>query len=226
MPRKKAGHPTWFKLRTERAEFLKSIPSATAVDCILNCFAYLENRVKPHMAPIDSVCFSVFLPDLEDAWAAYEQRSKVGFQPNDEGTKVRDRDTSYTRALETDKEPEPEEDGELDRQTHTVSQSLSAGGLSTPSFEDVKTFALAHGIKIEIAKKFFDLNDDRGWKINGQPIRNWKKLLQSWATNEKEEPLGEMVALSGATRDVDEDGKPMFKKVETEEGVEQWQRMR
>lgn len=202
MPRKKAGHPTWFKLRTERAEFLKSISSGTAVDCILNCFAYLQNREKPQMAPIDSVCFSVFLPDLEDAWAAYEQRSKVGFQPNVEGTEVRARDTSYTRALDTDKETEIDVKTDKDK----------SGCLAIPSIDEVKNFGKAQGISDDVSEKFFNLNAGRGWHIDGKPIRDWKKLLQSWAENERAEPsgAGERVALSGATRDVDEEGRPFW----------------
>lgn len=189
MARKRAGHPTWFKLSSERAEFLKTIPAETAVTCLLNCFTYLETREKPALDPLDSICFSAFLPDLENAWSAYEQRTGAGFRAGERGTAVHGRDTSYTGALDIDQDQEPEEErdqeSEKDQEPDKDLPGLSSGGLAVPSVGEVQSFAQEHKLSAETAEQFYKVNSERSWRINGAPIRNWQKLLLSWGEHEK-----------------------------------------
>lgn len=187
MARKKVGHPTWFKMSAERQEFLKSIPAETAVNCLMNCFKYLENRQKPELNALDNVCFSVFMPELENAWAAYDQRTEAGFQNG--GTAVHDRTRPNTGALdietETDRQTETETETETDRQTDNGG-CRGAGCLAGwPDLDSVLSFAAECGAGEEMARTFYELNTGRNWSINGSPIRDWKKLFCSWLEHEK-----------------------------------------
>ena len=200
MGRKKAGHPTWFKLQSEREAFLRTLPAETAMSCIFNCFRYLETHKKPQLEPLDDVCFSVFLPDLEAAWAAYDQRTGAGFQASagDGGTVVHGRDTSYTSALDIDKETETDIDIKPDRD--------KSGCLAIPSIDEIKNFGKAQGISDDVSEKFFNLNAGRGWHIDGKPIRNWRKLLRSWSAHERQSapaPSSEQIAGFEIERDGD-----------------------
>lgn len=180
MARKKVGHPTWFKMSAERQEFLKSIPAETAVNCLMNCFKYLENRQKPELNALDNVCFSVFMPELENAWAAYNQRTEAGFQNG--GTAVHDRTRPNTGALDTETETETEiEKIETDRQT----DNGGCRGAGWPDLDSVLSFAAECGAGEEMARTFYELNTGRNWSINGSPIRDWKKLFCSWLVHEK-----------------------------------------
>ena len=47
----------------------------TAVNVLLACWDFLETGEKPaNLSPIESVAFSAFMPDMEEAWARYVQR--------------------------------------------------------------------------------------------------------------------------------------------------------
>lgn len=61
-----------------------------------------------------------------------------------------------------------------------------AGPAGSPSWEDVKDFFQSRDVKNDLAERFFRVNTDRQWSIDGQPVKNWKKLALSWIENERE----------------------------------------
>ena len=71
----KEKHPTWFKMKIERRQLVKQLEPKTAVNVLLACWDFLETGEKPaNLSPIESVAFSAFMPDMEEAWARYVQR--------------------------------------------------------------------------------------------------------------------------------------------------------
>lgn len=75
MAKDKDKHPSWFKMKLERRELVRQLSPETAVNVLLACWDFLETGEKPaNLSPIESVAFSAFMPDMEEAWARYVQR--------------------------------------------------------------------------------------------------------------------------------------------------------
>lgn len=75
----KEKHPSWFKMKLERRELVRQLNPATAVNVLLACWDYLETGEKPiDLSPIESVAFSAFMPDMQEAWSRYMQRVSNG----------------------------------------------------------------------------------------------------------------------------------------------------
>ena len=58
-------------------------------------------------------------------------------------------------------------------------------GIRPPTLEDIAAY------KVEIcsntdAERFYNYYAARGWKINGDPVTDWKALVRSWKATEKE----------------------------------------
>ena len=65
--------------------------------------------------------------------------------------------------------------------------SLDRTGLAgCPSLDEVTEYFRAKGVKGELAERFYSVNRDREWRIDGSPVKNWKKLADSWISNERE----------------------------------------
>lgn len=78
-PNIKEKHPNWFKMKIERRELIRQLAPETAVRVLLACWEYLETEEKPRdLSPIESIAFSAFIPDMEEAWKRYLQRVTSG----------------------------------------------------------------------------------------------------------------------------------------------------
>lgn len=72
MAKIKEKHPHWFKLKVERRQLIRQLPSENAVNVLLACFDYLETGAMPAtLSAFEKIAVSAFLPDLEEAWAKY-----------------------------------------------------------------------------------------------------------------------------------------------------------
>ena len=68
-------HPTWFKMKIDRRRLIEDLPPEIAVNVLLACWDYLETMEDPQgLSPMEKIAFSAFFPDMEEAWARYEQR--------------------------------------------------------------------------------------------------------------------------------------------------------
>lgn len=64
------------------------------------------------------------------------------------------------------------------------SLSLSSRAREIPKKDDVIRFAHAQKIdKVIDAEQFWTFYEGQEWKIEGEPIRDWKSLLMKWANN-------------------------------------------
>ena len=73
--------------------------------------------------------------------------------------------------------PRDREDIDLDK----TGQNGSLSGCIIPSFDEVKEYCKGKNINPE---RFYDFNQRRDWMIDGKPIRDWKKIADSWEQNE------------------------------------------
>lgn len=86
----KEKHPSWFKMKLERRQMIRKLPSENAVNVLLACWDYLETeRLPENLSPFESIAASAFLPDLEEAWARYEQRVNARASSKNTGQKPR-----------------------------------------------------------------------------------------------------------------------------------------
>ncbi len=56
-----------------------------------------------------------------------------------------------------------------------------------PSLVEVEEFCEANGLRVNAAL-FHSYYQARGWKLNGQPIDDWKATVQTWALRERGTP--------------------------------------
>lgn len=88
-------------------------------------------------------------------------------------------DTSVTNSdVEIDIEP----DIEIDKTREEPDCTLCA-----PSWTEVYEFFFEKRISSFSAEDFIKQNEDRDWKIDGEPIKNWKALAVSWDKQKKVE---------------------------------------
>lgn len=72
-------HPSWFKMRVERRDFLRSLPPQVAVNVLLLCLDYLEQGEPIEIEdPLTRIAFSAFSPDVIEAWTKYLSRVENG----------------------------------------------------------------------------------------------------------------------------------------------------
>ena len=109
----KEKHPSWFKMKLERRQMIRKLPPENAVNVLLACWEYLETEKLPEsLSPFESIAASAFLPDLEEAWARYEQRVNARASSKNVGRKTHMVSTNieryHTTSCETEEETEPD----------------------------------------------------------------------------------------------------------------------
>lgn len=96
-------------------------------------------------------------------------------------------------------ETETKTETELELETDNGGQKGSLSGNGIPSFDEVKAYC--HGKKIDV-QKFYAYNQNRGWKIDGKPIRDWKKIADSWEQNEYSAQSNTMDSLNTGSTEI------------------------
>lgn len=109
----KEKHPSWFKMKLERRQMIRKLPPENAVNVLLACWDYLETEKLPeNLSPFESIAASAFLPDLEEAWARYEQRVNARAFSKNTGWKNHmtstDIDRCHATSCDTEEETEPD----------------------------------------------------------------------------------------------------------------------
>lgn len=120
MAKIKEKHPHWFKLKVERRQLIRQLPPENAVNVLLACFDYLETGEMPAtLSAFEKIAVSAFLPDLEEAWAKYNQRINA--------KKGKSTDIGRYHAVSTETEGETEEEKTLGVFPSKTGGNLKAG---------------------------------------------------------------------------------------------------
>lgn len=61
--------------------------------------------------------------------------------------------------------------------------------LTPPTLADVESYVRDNKLDFVNARQFFDYNERRGWRIDGEPVRDWQSLISIW--NSKDAPTRE-----------------------------------
>lgn len=170
-------HPSWFKMKIERRELVRQLSPETAVNVLLACWEFLETGEKPaSLSPIESVAFSAFMPDMDEAWKRYLQRITARNQSVDIN---RYQTTSTETEVETETEPETESKKERGGKPPRPR-------FVPPSLEQVQEYCQERKNGIDAAS-FADYYAARGWKLNGgQTMKDWKAAVRTWERREKQ----------------------------------------
>lgn len=123
------------------------------------------------------------LDKLEQAKLKNRERQKLYYYRQKEKQKLLENknltlDLTQPNALEEDKEIEnKKEEKELDIDSSRLKAT------TTPTLEEIENYIKEKNYKVN-AKKFFDVNEARGWKIANNEIKNWRYLLAIWDAKE------------------------------------------
>lgn len=187
MSTSKEKHPSWFKMKLERRTMVKQLRPRVAVNVLLACWEFLETGEKPTgLSPIESIAFSAFIPDLEDAWATYIKRISGGAKG---GRPKKDEepygfthhhsipcDTVQNHAVPhgTEEEPEPEV---------IISPLKPPRGkrerFTPPSMDEVAAFCLERKNGID-PEEFVSFYASKGWKVGTSPMKDWRAAVVTW----------------------------------------------
>lgn len=184
MSTSKEKHPSWFKMKLERRTMVKQLKPRIAVNVLLACWEFLETGEKPTgLSPIESIAFSAFIPDLEDAWAQYIQR--VTAKKSKENHSIPcDIDRYHVTSHET--EPEPEQEQEPKKGCKAAKRPARPRFLP-PTVEQVAEYVKLRGSRVD-PQGFVDFYAAKGWLIGKTPMKDWKaacRNAESWERWEK-----------------------------------------
>ena len=182
-------------MKVERRELVRQLAPETAVSVLLACWDYLETGEKPAaMSPIESVAFSAFVPDLEEAWNRYILRTRNGAkggrpkqdnpQDSNENHMVQMvQNEPYGTEEET--EPETEEEVEVDskREGGAASPPSRAGARKhtrfvPPTREEVAAYVHERGSDVD-PQGFIDFYAAKGWMVGKNPMKDWKAACRN-----------------------------------------------
>ena len=201
MSTSKEKHPSWFKMKLERRTMVKQLKPRVAVNVLLACWEFLETGEKPTgLSPIESIAFSAFIPDLEDAWATYIKRISSGTNggrpPKDEkpyGSICPHSipcDTVQNHAVPhgTEEEPEPEQEQEQEpKKGCKAAKRPARPRFLPPTVERVAEYVKLRGSRVD-PQGFVDFYAAKGWLIGKTPMKDWKaacRNAESWERWEK-----------------------------------------
>lgn len=69
-----------------------------------------------------------------------------------------------------------------------VPDPVPTPGDGKPTAGEVEEYAASLGYPGFVGKVFIDYYEERGWKINGEPIRDWRALMRKWLQHEDKGP--------------------------------------
>lgn len=115
--------------------------------------------------------------DIPDDWYGKQDSNQSSKQDGNQDSNQSSKQSSNNR---TNKQSNKETNKQ-------IKDSLGTG--SVPDLMEVVEFVRSENLGIN-PEKFFRYYTERGWMTNGHPVRDWKKLLLSWAQNERKEAEG------------------------------------
>lgn len=195
MSTSKEKHPNWFKMKLERRTMVQQLKPRVAVNVLLACWDFLETGEKPvGLSPIETIAFSAFVPDLEDAWATYIKRVSSGVnggRPKKEEKPYGslcphsipcDTDQYHTTPHGTEEEPEEDLSITLTGNTENIPPNPPRGKrerFTPPTVDEVSAFCLERKNGID-PEEFVSFYASKGWKVGTSPMKDWRSAVVTW----------------------------------------------
>ena len=182
-------------MKLERRELVRQLAPETAVNVLLACWDYLETGEKPvAMSPIESIVFSAFVPDLEEAWNSYMLRisngARGGRPKREKSQHPRKNHTVSKKPYGTEVEEEVEEEVqevEEERECGAATPPMRAGARTPthkstrfvpPTLEEVAAYVRERGSRVD-PQGFIDFYASKGWKVGKTPMKDWKAACRN-----------------------------------------------
>ena len=94
-----------------------------------------------------------------------------------------EKETTAAREAERDSEAPIEGEQEGERETFKLKDGKEA--FVVPTLRDVKDYALFEDLCFVDPSEFYDYNCRRAWRIDGEPIMDWRAALRRWNAKRK-----------------------------------------
>lgn len=169
---------------------IQQLKPRVAVNVLLACWDFLETGEKPvGLSPIESIAFSAFIPDLEDAWSQYIQRVTAK-KPKGGLLISHDIGRYHAASRETEQEQEPEQEQEQEQEPKKGCKAAKRPArprFLPPTVEQVAEYVKLRRSKVD-PQGFVDFYAAKGWLIGKTPMKDWKaacRNAESWERWEK-----------------------------------------
>ena len=70
---------------------------------------------------------------------------------------------------------------------NSLAHSVRVSEFSSPSLDDVKSYANERGASEILADDFYDFYESNGWKVGKNAMRNWKASFNGWIRRHKDD---------------------------------------
>lgn len=178
MPEIKEKHPSWFKMKIERRELVRQLSPETAVNVLLACWDFLETGEKPAgLSPIESVAFSSFMPDMDEAWSKYIKRVSSGAKGG-RPKKPYGSICPHAGPYGTEEETDSILLRNIDRES-MADKPPKRSRFVPPTAEEVRAYCQERDNCIDAAL-FVDFYEARGWIVGGGKMKDWKAAVRTW----------------------------------------------
>ena len=153
---------------------------------LLAMVRYAKSGELPDLKGNERFLWPVFKGDIDRDAAAYEahvQNGRLGGRPENQ-TKPNETKRNLTKPNETkpnlnlqdrrQKTEDEEEDEDEEKRTTRTARRFSA-----PTVEDVSAYCRERGNRVN-AQAFVDFYASKGWKVGGQPMKDWQAAVRTW----------------------------------------------
>lgn len=72
----------------------------------------------------------------------------------------------------------------ISKECVSIKETTGAHTHERPTLEEVTDYVKSQGLLVN-AKRFFNYYESVGWKINGEPLRDWRARLRLWDSEDK-----------------------------------------
>lgn len=170
-----------FVLYTSQMKILQKLDMRQRGELLTALMNYVSGEEPPALDEKTDVAFSAIQIQIDMDKAKYEQtiekRTAAG-RASAAARKARKEaeKSTYVDFVEHNVDVDVDEDVDVDVDVDVP----TANPAGAPTVEEVKAYADSIGYTSLDAQSFCDYYSARGWKINGEPIRDWKALVRRW----------------------------------------------
>ena len=119
-----------------------------------------------------------------------EQRRRNERDNKDTNVHERERTSEFATDNDTENDSDFENDNECDIKSADKPRRTHASKFIPPTVEEVRAYCKERGNQID-AERFVAYHAEKGWKIRGTPITDWKAAIVKWEQVEKQQRMAD-----------------------------------
>lgn len=178
-----------FVLYTSQMKILQKLDMRQRGELLTALMNYVSGGEPPALDEKTDVAFSAIQiqidMDTEKFERVIEKRAAAGrASAAARKAKKEARNLTHVDFVEHNEDEDEDEDEDVDEDVPTANPA------GAPTVEEVKAYADSIGYTSLDAQSFCDYYSARGWKINGEPIWDWKALVRRWKRQDEKKAGG------------------------------------